>query len=83
MILASHTDHLMSITLADYERQWWQLDRLKGADTEHRQIVLKFYKAPLLENPPNPLLHGRNPVRMCISPRSTASLHSQNCVKSP
>ena len=42
-----------------YERQWWQLDRLKGADEEHRNIVLKFYKATPLASPPSPLLHGK------------------------
>lgn len=45
--------------LGRYERQWWQLDRLKGYDSEHRRIVLRFYKAAPLENPPNPLLHGK------------------------
>ena len=45
--------------LGRYERQWWQMERLKGADTEHRRIVLRFYKAALLENPPHPLLHGK------------------------
>jgi len=45
--------------LGRYERQWWQLERLKGADGEHRRIVLAFYKAALLENPPHPLLHGK------------------------
>ncbi len=45
--------------LGRYERQWWQVDRLKGADAEHRRIVLKFYKAVELENPPHPLLHGK------------------------
>ncbi len=57
--------------LGRYERQWWQLERLKGADDEHRRIVLQFYKATpfgLLEhgssNPrgsssPHPLLHGK------------------------
>jgi len=45
--------------LGRYERQWWQLERLKGADGEHRRIVLRFYKAALLENPPHPLLHGK------------------------
>jgi len=44
--------------LGRYERQWWQLERLKGADGEHRGVVLRFYKAALLENPPHPLLHG-------------------------
>ncbi|MEO0248553.1 MAG: site-specific DNA-methyltransferase, partial [candidate division WOR-3 bacterium] len=45
--------------LGRYERQWWQLDRLKGYDAEHRAIVLRFYKAEPLENPPHPLLHGK------------------------
>lgn len=45
--------------LGRYERQWWQLDRLKGYDQEHRKVVLKFYKAVPLTNPPNPLLHGK------------------------
>jgi len=45
--------------LGRYERQWWQMDRLKGADGEHRRIVLQFYKAASLEHPPNPLLHGK------------------------
>ncbi len=45
--------------LGRYERQWWQLDRLKGADGEHRRIVLRFYNAAGLDNPPHPLLHGK------------------------
>jgi adenine-specific DNA-methyltransferase len=45
--------------LGRYERQWWQLDRLKGADAEHRRIVLQFYKAAVLERPPHPMLHGK------------------------
>lgn len=45
--------------LGRYERQWWQLERLRGADEEHRRIVLQFYKAAPLTNPPNPLLHGK------------------------
>ncbi len=45
--------------LGRYERQWWQIERLKGADEEHRRVVLRFYKAALLENPPHPLLHGK------------------------
>ncbi len=45
--------------LGRYERQWWQLERLQGADVEHRRIVLQFYKASPLTNPPNPLLHGK------------------------
>lgn len=45
--------------LGRYERQWWQVERLKGADREHRSIVLRFYKASPLETPPSPLLHGK------------------------
>lgn len=44
--------------LGRYERQWWQFDRLKNADEEHRAIVLKFYKAAPLANAASPLLHG-------------------------
>jgi SAM-dependent methyltransferase len=44
--------------LGRYERQWWQMERLKGADTEHRQIVLQFYKASPLNTTSNPMLHG-------------------------
>jgi adenine-specific DNA-methyltransferase len=44
--------------LGRYERQWWQKDRLKGADDEHRKVVLGFYKAELLPNP-SQYLHGR------------------------
>jgi adenine-specific DNA-methyltransferase len=57
--------------LGRYERQWWQLERLKGADGEHRRLVLRFYKAAPLGSspadgggqgggqPPHPLLHGK------------------------
>ena len=31
--------------LGRYERQWWQKDRLKGAEEEHRRVVLEFFKA--------------------------------------
>jgi adenine-specific DNA-methyltransferase len=31
--------------LGRYERQWWQQDRLKGADEAHRQVVLEFFRA--------------------------------------
>ena len=31
--------------LGRYERQWWQQERLKGANEEHKKIILKFYKA--------------------------------------
>ena len=36
--------------LGRYERQWWQKERLKGADEEHRRVVLEFYKAEVLQN---------------------------------
>jgi adenine-specific DNA-methyltransferase len=45
--------------LGRYERQWWQVERLKGADDEHRRTVLRFYKAAVLDSPPSPLLHGK------------------------
>ncbi len=44
--------------LGRYERQWWQRERLKGADEEHRKVVLGFYKAEVLPAS-NGLLHGR------------------------
>ena len=51
--------------LGRYERQWWQKDRLKGAEEEHRRIVLEFFKAEILTSPPNPLLHGRKAGAFC------------------
>jgi adenine specific DNA methylase Mod len=45
--------------LGRYERQWWQKERLKGADEEHRKVVLGFYRAEVLPNPTE-YLHGRN-----------------------
>ena len=45
--------------LGRYERQWWQQERLRGADGEHRNIVLKFYGAEVLTRPASPFLHGR------------------------
>lgn len=45
--------------LGRYERQWWQKERLKGADEEHRRVVLEFYRAEILTQSPSPLLHGR------------------------
>lgn len=58
--------------LGRYERQWWQLERLQGADAEHRALVLRFYKAAPLANPPNPLLHGRkNGAYVHVSPIDT------------
>lgn len=45
--------------LGRYERQWWQLDALKGADEGHRAVVLEFFKAEKLTHMASPLLHGR------------------------
>jgi adenine-specific DNA-methyltransferase len=45
--------------LGRYERQWWQQERLRGADKEHCRVVLHFYKAELLTHSSSPLLHGR------------------------
>jgi DNA modification methylase len=45
--------------LGRYERQWWQKERLAGADVEHRRIVLAFYRAEPLTGASSPLLHGR------------------------
>jgi adenine-specific DNA-methyltransferase len=44
--------------LGRYERQWWQKERLKGADEEHRKVVLGFYKAEVLPSA-GAYLHGR------------------------
>ena len=44
--------------LGRYERQWWQKERLKGADEEHRKVVLGFYRAEPLPSP-TAYLHGR------------------------
>jgi len=51
--------------LGRYERQWWQKERLQGADEEHRRVVLEFYKAEVLANAPSPLLHGRKGPALC------------------
>lgn len=51
--------------LGRYERQWWQKDRLQGADAEHRRVVLEFFKAEPLTNTPSPLLHGRKAGAFC------------------
>src|SRR5207237_1866458 len=45
--------------LGRYERQWWQKESLRGADTEHRRVVLEFYRAEILHSSPSSLLHGR------------------------
>jgi adenine-specific DNA-methyltransferase len=51
--------------LGRYERQWWQKDRLKGAEEEHRRVVLEFFKAEVLTNTPSPLIHGRKSGAFC------------------
>ena len=51
--------------LGRYERQWWQKERLKGADEEHRKVVLEFYKAEVLQNSSSPLIHGRKGSALC------------------
>jgi hypothetical protein len=45
--------------LGRYERQWWQQESLRGADSEHRKLVLSFFKAEELHGAPSPLLHAR------------------------
>jgi len=45
--------------LGRYERQWWQKERLQGADEEHRKVVMEFYKAEPLPASPSPFIHGR------------------------
>jgi adenine-specific DNA-methyltransferase len=45
--------------LGRYERQWWQRERLQGYDSDHRRVVLGFYKAEPLARPTT-WLHGRN-----------------------
>jgi adenine-specific DNA-methyltransferase len=51
--------------LGRYERQWWQKDRLQGADEEHRRVILEFFKAEVLTSTPSPLLHGRKAGAFC------------------
>jgi len=53
------------LNLGRYERQWWQKERLKGADEEHRRVILEFYKAEILTSAPSPLLHGRKGPALC------------------
>ena len=51
--------------LGRYERQWWQKDRLKGVEEEHRKVVLEFFRAEILTNAISPLLHGRKGAAFC------------------
>ena len=51
--------------LGRYERQWWQKTHLHGADQEHRRVVLEFFRAEPLHEPPSSLLHGRRAGSFC------------------
>lgn len=51
--------------LGRYERQWWQKERLKGADEEHRKVVLEFFRAEVLTKASSPLIHGRKSGTFC------------------
>ena len=53
--------------LGRYERQWWQQEALQGADTEHRRVVLEFFKAEILDpaKSSSPLIHGRKGRALC------------------
>jgi adenine-specific DNA-methyltransferase len=51
--------------LGRYERQWWQQERLQGSDTEHRRVILEFFRAEVFTNTPSPLLHGRKAGAFC------------------
>jgi DNA modification methylase len=53
------------VNLGRYERQWWQRERLLGADEEHRRVVLQFFKAEPFQNAASPLLHGRKGSAYC------------------
>ena len=59
--------------LGRYERQWWQKDALKGADDEHRKVVLRFFRAEELTHTPSPLLHDARAPRSSMWTGSTAS----------
>ena len=51
--------------LGRYERQWWQKERLNGANEEHRRVVLEFFRAEALDKAPSPLIHGRKGPAFC------------------
>ena len=53
------------LNLGRYERQWWQQERLRGADDEHRRVVLEFFQAERLETSPSRLIHGRKSQMLC------------------
>src|SRR5262249_42675500 len=45
--------------LGHYERQWWQKEALRGAGEEHRSVVMAFFRAETLKQPPSAMIHGR------------------------
>jgi hypothetical protein len=53
------------LNLGRYERQWWQKERLRGADNDHRRVVLEFFRAEPLTNSVSPLIHGRKGPALC------------------
>lgn len=53
------------VNLGRYERQWWQREALKGADDEHRRVVLEFYRAEPIRNASSALIHGRKGSAFC------------------
>ena len=57
-----------------YERQWWQKEHLKGAEIEHRRVVLELFGAEVLpsQNQPIPNLHGFKNGNYCyVAPIDT------------
>lgn len=57
-----------------YERQWWQKERLKGAEAEHRRVVLELFGADVLapQHQPSPYLHGVKDGAYChVAPIDT------------
>jgi adenine-specific DNA-methyltransferase len=53
------------LNLGRYERQWWQKERLKGAEEDHRRVVLEFYRAEPIKSSVSPLIHGRKGPTLC------------------
>jgi len=51
--------------LGRYERQWWQSERLRGADAEHRMVILEFFRAEAFDTPTSELIHGRKGSAVC------------------
>ncbi len=57
-----------------YERQWWQKAPLKGAETEHRRVVLELFGAEVLtpKHQSSPDLHGIKEGAYCyVAPIDT------------